>query len=174
MAVEIGKEAPDFELRDAQSKEKVRLSDFRGKKNVLLVFYPLAFSPVCSTEFCTLRDSNAELCSEDDLEVFGISVDSHYTLKAWMDAESFPVRMLADFWPHGAVSKLYGTFVEDFGIATRGTFLIDTAGIVRWMELEQTTVVRDQQGWKDALAKLRAGGKPALSSRAKRTAAERV
>lgn len=155
MAVEVGREAPDFELRDAQTKEKVRLSDFRGKKNVLVVFYPLAFSAVCTAEFCTLRDTNADLATDENVEVLGISVDSVWTLNAWLDQEKFPVRMLSDFWPHGEVAKRYGSFVEDRGIARRGTFLIDKQGIVRWMELEEPTVARDQAGWRKALADLK-------------------
>jgi len=154
MALEIGREAPDFELMDAQSKEKVKLSDFRGKKNVLLIFYPLAFSTICSMEFCELRDSNADLTGLDDVEVFGISVDTHWSLKVWQDQEEFPGRFLSDFWPHGEVAQSYGVFLDAVGIATRGTFLIDKDGILQWAEITAPLQARDQRSWREALAKV--------------------
>ena len=95
MSVEVGALAPDFVLKD-QNNQEVRLSDFRGVRNVLLVFYPLAFSPVCTTEFCALRDINADIAS-DDVEVIGVSVDSRWTLKAWKEAEHFNNKFVADF-----------------------------------------------------------------------------
>src|SRR5688572_21535732 len=103
MAVEVGEEAPDFLLPDSEGG-KTKLSDFRGKRNVLLVFYPLAFSPVCSTEFCMFRDVNSDIIRSGETEVLGISVDSVWTLRAWKKAEEFPNAFLSDFWPHGEVS----------------------------------------------------------------------
>lgn len=152
MAVEVGQEAPDFELPDSEGG-KTKLSDYRGKKNVLLVFYPLAFSPICTTEFCTFRDINADLADEET-EVLGISVDSVWSLRAWKDKEQYPCKFVADFWPHGAVSKQYGVFMEERGISVRGTFLIDKQGIVRWSELNQPLEARDQAGWRKALAEV--------------------
>lgn len=152
MAVEVGQEAPDFELQDSEGG-RTKLSSYRGRKNVLLVFYPLAFSPICLTEFCALRDVNADLVSEDT-EVIGISVDSRHTLKAWKEAEGFPNIFVADFWPHGEVARAYGVLSEERGSALRGTFLIDREGIVRWKEVLPTTEARDQAGWRKAIAEL--------------------
>ena len=115
MAVEIGDEAPDFELPD-QHGTPVKLSSFRGAKNVVLVFYPLAFSPVCSGELCALREEFPEV-NRDDVELLTVSVDSMFTHRAWADAENFQFSLLADFWPHGAVAKQYGVFDEDRGLA---------------------------------------------------------
>ena len=152
MSVEIGDEAPDFELPDSEDG-KTKLSDYRGRKNVLLVFYPLAFSPICTSEFCALRDINRDLQS-DDTEVLGISVDSRWTLKAWKEAEKFPNKFVADFWPHGEVGRAYGVLDEKRGTTLRGTFLIDKQGIIRWMEINPALEARDQAGWRKAISDL--------------------
>src|SRR5215469_1413398 len=123
MAVEIGDQAPDFQLKD-QHGTSVTLSEFRGKKNVVLVFYPLAFSGVCTGELCAMRDSFPE-SDRDDVEVLTVSVDSIYTHRAWADAEHFNFGLLSDFWPHGGVAKSYGVFDDALGLAVRGTFIID-------------------------------------------------
>src|ERR1700683_5284954 len=102
MAVEIGDVAPDFELPD-QHGTPVKLSSFRGSKNVVLVFYPLA----CSGELCGLRDDFPEV-DRDDVELLTVSVDSMFTHRAWADAEKFEFGLLSDFWPHGDVAKAYG------------------------------------------------------------------
>jgi peroxiredoxin len=152
MTVEVGQEAPDFTLPDSEGG-KTALSDFRGRKNVLLVFYPLAFSPICTKEFCTFRDVNADIQGETT-EVLGISVDSAWTLRAWKKAEGFPNVFLSDFWPHGEVARRYGVFIEERGVATRGTFLVDREGIVRWKEVHPPGEARDQGNWRKALAEL--------------------
>ena len=127
MAVEVGDKAPDFELKD-QHGTPVKLSSFAGQKNVVLVFYPLAFSGVCSGELAALR--------------------------AWDDAEHFGFGMLADFWPHGAVARSYGVFDENLGIATRGTFVIDKNGVVRWKVVNPVPQARDIAEYQKALAEL--------------------
>ncbi len=152
MPVEVGQEAPDFELPDSENG-KTKLSDYRGRKNVLLVFYPLAFSPICTSEFCALRDINADIGS-GDTEVLGVSVDSRWTLKAWKEAERFPNKFVADFWPHGEVGRAYGVFDEKRGTTLRGTFLIDKQGVIRWMEISPAIEARDQAGWRKAIADL--------------------
>jgi peroxiredoxin len=152
MAVEVGQEAPDFELRD-QHGTPVRLSDFRGSKNVVLVFYPLAFSGVCGSEMCALRDDFPAL-SRDDTELLTVSVDSVYTLRAWSDAEGFAFGMLSDFWPHGGVAAAYGVFDAERGIAARGTFIIDTSGVVRWKVVNPIPQARDVADYATALAAL--------------------
>jgi peroxiredoxin len=153
MAVEIGDEAPDFELPD-QHGTPVKLSSFRGKKNVVLVFYPLAFSPVCSGELCGLRDSFPEATSREDVELLTVSVDSFFTHRAWADAEKFEFSLLADFWPHGAVAKSYGVFDEDKGLAVRGTFVIDKQGKVTWKVVNPILQARDIADYQKALASL--------------------
>jgi peroxiredoxin len=152
MAIAIGDEAPDFELPD-QHGAPVKLSNFRGTKNVVLVFYPLAFSGVCSSELCALREDFPEV-NRDDVELITVSVDSFFTHRAWADAENFQFSLLADFWPHGAVAKDYGVFDEAKGIATRGTFIIDKDGIVRWTVVNPIPQARDIADYQKALAEL--------------------
>ena len=152
MAVDVGDIAPDFELKD-QHGTPVKLSSFRGSKNVVLVFYPLAFSGVCSGEMAALRDEFPE-ASRDDVELLAVSVDSGYALRAWDDAEHFRFEMLSDFWPHGAVARSYGVFDENLGIATRGTFVIDKNGVVRWKVVNPVPQARDIAEYQKALAEL--------------------
>jgi mycoredoxin-dependent peroxiredoxin len=152
MAIEIGDEAPDFELPD-QHGTPVKLSSFRGAKNVVLVFYPLAFSGVCTTELCALREDFPEV-NRDDVAVLTVSIDSVFTHRAWADQENFQFSLLSDFWPHGAVAKDYGVFNEDRGIATRGTFVIDKNGVVRWYVVNPIPQARDIADYQKALAEL--------------------
>ncbi len=154
MAVEVGEQAPDFELQD-QHGTPVRLSSFRGSKNVVLVFYPLAFSPVCNGELCAMRDDFPEASADgSDVEVLTVSVDSMFTHRAWADAEGFGFGLLSDFWPHGSVAAAYGVFDADRGLATRGTFVIDKAGIVRWKVVNPIPQARDIAEYQKALAAL--------------------
>ena len=152
MAIAIGDEAPDFELPD-QHGTKVKLSSFRGSKNVVLVFYPLAFSPVCSGELCALREEFPEV-DRDDVALLTVSVDSMFTHRAWADAEHFQFGLLADFWPHGQVAREYGVFDEDRGLAVRGTFVIDKDGVVRWSVVNPIPQARDIADYQTALAAL--------------------
>jgi mycoredoxin-dependent peroxiredoxin len=152
MAVEVGEQAPDFELTD-QHGTPVRLSSFRSAKNVVLVFYPLAFSGVCTGELCAIRDQFPEV-DRDDVEVLAVSVDSTFATRAWSDAEHFEFGLLSDFWPHGAVATQYGVFDSDRGIATRGTFIIDKDGVVRWKVVNPIPQARDLADYSKALAAL--------------------
>ena len=152
MAVEVGQEAPDFELRN-QHGERIRLSSFRGAKNVVLVFYPLAFSGVCGSELRALRDDFPEVTREDT-ELLTVSVDSVYVLRKWSDTEGFQFGLLSDFWPHGGVASLYGVFNADRGIAVRGTFIIAKAGVVRWKVVNPIPEARDIAEYQKALAAL--------------------
>jgi peroxiredoxin len=152
MAVEVGEQAPGFELPD-QHGTPVQLSSFRGSKNVVLVFYPLAFSGVCTGELCAMRDEFPEV-TRDDVELLTVSVDSTFTHRAWADAEQFSFGLLSDFWPHGDVAKSYGIFDEARGIATRGTFIIDKAGVVRWKVVNPIPQARDISEYQKALAEL--------------------
>ncbi|MEU4774962.1 peroxiredoxin [Micromonospora sp. NPDC023644] len=150
MPIEVGAEAPDFVLKD-QNNQEVRLSDFRGKRTVLLVFYPLAFTGICQGELCEVRDNLNDYVN-DDVQVLTVSVDSVYAHKIWADKEGYQFPLLADFWPHGAVAQSYGVFNDVAGIANRGTFVIDKAGVVRFAEMNMPGEARDQQGWRKALA----------------------
>jgi mycoredoxin-dependent peroxiredoxin len=152
MAVEVGDKAPDFELKD-QHGTPVSLSSFRGKKNVVLVFYPLAFSGVCSGELCAIRDQFPEV-TRDDVELVTVSVDSTFVLRTWAEQQHFNFTMLADFWPHGAVAKTYGVFDDKMGVATRGTFIIDKDGIVRWKVVNPIPQAREIADYQKALAEL--------------------
>ncbi|MGW4209619.1 peroxiredoxin [Lentzea sp. NPDC004789] len=154
MAVEVGSEAPDFTLND-YNKQPVTLSSFRGSKNVLLVFYPFAFSGICNGELCQLRDELATY-EDEDVQVLGVSVDTPFTLKAWANQEGYQFPLLSDFWPHGAVAQAYGVFNETAGMALRGTFLIDVSGVVRFAEVNAPGEARDQEAWKKAVASLKA------------------
>jgi peroxiredoxin len=126
MSLIIGDSAPDFELTN-QFGETVSLSSFKGKKPVVLVFYPLSFSGICTGELCEIRDNFAKFESEN-VELLAISVDSKYVQKQFAEHEGYKFSVLADFWPHGAVAKQYGVFIEDAGIANRATFVINQAG----------------------------------------------
>lgn len=152
MSVEVGGQAPGFELRD-QNNEWVRLSDFRDRKNVLLVFYPHAFTGTCQGELNQIRDNIGDFVT-DTLQVLTVSVDSVYAHKVWADRERFEFPLLSDFWPHGAVASEYGVFNEKFGFANRGTFLIDTVGVVRYVERNGPGEPRDVAAWRNAIAAL--------------------
>lgn len=152
MTVEVGSEAPDFTLND-YNKQPVQLSSFRGDKPVLVVFYPFAFSGICTGELCQLRDEFADYDNKG-VQILGISVDTPFSLKAWAEKEGYQFPLLSDFWPHGEVARAYGVFNEQAGLAVRGTFLIDTAGVVRFAEVNAPGEARDQQGWKKAVAEL--------------------
>ena len=150
MAPQVGSEAPDFTLRN-QNNEEVTLSEFRGRQNVLVVFYPFAFSGICTGELCAVRDDIGSF-QNSDVQVLAVSVDHPFTLKAWSEAQSYDFPLLADFWPHGGVAKAYGVFEESRGMAVRGTFLVDKSGVVRFAEVNGPGEARDQGAWKKALA----------------------
>jgi peroxiredoxin (alkyl hydroperoxide reductase subunit C) len=154
MPVEVGQRAPDFALRD-QNGQKVTLSSFRGRQNVLLVFYPFAFSRICTGELCQVRDDLPRY-QNPDLQILAISVDSPYALKSYAEAEGYEFPLLADFWPHGAVAKEYGVFNDISGMANRGTFLIDKDGVLRFTEMNAPGEARDQAVWQEAIAELAA------------------
>jgi mycoredoxin-dependent peroxiredoxin len=149
----VGELAPDFELLD-QHGTPVRLSSFRGRRNVLLVFYPWSFSGVCTGELCVLRDDLGSF-QNDDAQLLAVSIDSKYVQRVFADREGFEFPVLADFWPHGEVAQRYGVFDDVAGAALRGTFVIDREGIVRWSVLRGIPQARDPQEYRRVLAELR-------------------
>jgi peroxiredoxin len=150
MTLEIGKAAPDFTLKN-QFGEDVTLSSFKGKKNVVIVFYPFAFSGICTGELCSLRDDLGAY-HNDGSELLAISCDPMYSLKAFGEAEGYKFSLLADFWPHGAVASSYGVFNAERGMAIRGTFVFDKEGILRWQIVNGPGDARNAADYKAALA----------------------
>jgi peroxiredoxin len=123
-----GTPAPDFELVD-QHRQPHRLSDLRGR-SVVLVFYPWAFTSVCTGEMCAIRDRLPQLQNES-VHVLAVSCDARASLRAFAAAEGLDYPLLSDHWPHGEVARRYGVFDETAGAALRGTFVIDAEGVVR-------------------------------------------
>ncbi len=152
MAIEVGTEAPDFELKN-QHGELVKLSDFRGEKNVVVVFYPFAFTGVCTGELCSLEKELPHF-QNDDVQILAVSNDSPFTLRVFAEREGLEYPLLSDFWPHGAASRAYGVFDEEKGCAVRGTFVVDKEGIVRWSVVNGLPDARDQKEYLAALAAL--------------------
>jgi len=138
LAVRTGDRAPEFDLEEAYDRPRLRLSDFRGRRNVLLVFHPFAFTPVCGEE---ALDLEANLKSFDDAEtdVVFVSCDSSAARQAWKRQLGATYAFASDFWQHGATARAYGVFNEETGAARRGTFLIDKDGVVIW------TLVKDEK-----------------------------
>ncbi len=152
MPLAVGTEAPDFTLKD-QNNQLVTLSSYRGHKNVLLVFFPLAFTGICTGEFAGIRDHLPNF-QNDDVETLGISVGPSVTHKIWASQNGYLFPILSDFWPHGEVAQAYEVLNMDNGTPNRGTFVIDKRGIITWAEMNQPGQPRDQSAWENALAAL--------------------
>ena len=135
----VGASAPDFTLKDQDQKD-VRLSDYKGKKNVVLAFYPLDWSPVCTTENKCFNDDCAKFESANT-EVLGISRDSVYSHKAWQEALELKHRLLADMG--GEMAKKYGMWLDDKHITKRATVIVDKAGIVKHVKVQEILTARD-------------------------------
>jgi len=132
MGVSVGQAAPDFTLKD-QSQKDVKLSDFAGKKNVVLVFYPLDWSPTCTSEHvCFVNDMKS--FEQLDAEVLGVSVDSVWSHKAYADKMGIHYSLLADFNPRGAMAEKYGAFLADKGITNRSIVIINKLGKIAWIK----------------------------------------
>ena len=152
MAIEIGQEAPDFELKNPDN-EMVQLSSFRGSP-VALVFYPFAFSGICQDELCALRDANATF-ADAGVQVVAVSCDSRQVAKAWSDAHGLEYPVLSDHWPHGEAAQSFGVFNDAVGCANRTTFLIDADGVVvDVFGSGDLGTAREQDRYTEALAKL--------------------
>ena len=130
MAVGTGSEAPDFDL-EVERGRRVRLEDYKGRRNLLLVFHPFAFTAVCEEEALDLQE-NLPSFESADTDVVLVSCDSSATRQAWKEKLGLTYTLASDFWPHGAVAKAYGVFDEERGAPVRGTFLIDKDGVVVW------------------------------------------
>ncbi|NKE72634.1 peroxiredoxin [Candidatus Manganitrophus noduliformans] len=151
--IEVGDEAPDFILKDQDQKE-VKLSDFRGKKNVVLAFYPLDWSPVCTNENKCFTNDLPKF-QDTDTEVFGISIDSTWSHKAWADALGLKHRLLSDM-KRDAV-KNYGLYLEDANIGKRATVIVDKNGKVRYKKVQEILTARDNNDILKALETVKNG-----------------
>jgi peroxiredoxin len=151
MPIEVGQKAPDFTLKSQEQKE-VSLKDFRGK-NVVLAFYPLDFSPVCSKEHACFHDDFSQFKGLN-AQVLGISVDSAWAHKAFAEKLGIQYPLLADFHPKGAVAKQFGLYLEDKGITNRATVIIDKEGVVRYVQVYDIPQQRQNQELVEALKRL--------------------
>lgn len=151
MSLLIGDPAPDFTLVN-QFGESVSLSQFKGK-NVVIVFYPLSFSGVCTGELCELRDNFAQF-ENANVELLAISVDSKFVQKRFAESEGYKFNVLADFWPHGEVAQRYGVFLEESGIANRATFVINKEGVLVAKFVTAPGQARSLEEYQKALATL--------------------
>ena len=149
MSVEVGSQAPDFTLRN-ENGEEVTLSSLRGQ-NVVLVFYPFAFSSMCTKELHDVTGLEQKF-GDAHAQVFGVSVDSPFTLKAFRKQENLTPHLLSDFEPKGAVAQQYGAYLDGLGFATRATFVIDKDGDVAWKQVNSPGEARDQEQAVEALA----------------------
>lgn len=141
MAIAIGQTAPDFTLQN-QDKKDVKLSDFAGKKNVVLVWYPLDWSPVCTNEHaCLVNDLKS--FEALDAEVLGVSVDSVWSHKAYAEKMGIKYSLLADFQPRGAMADKYGVYLADKGITGRAIVIVNKAGKIGWIKNYDIPVVPD-------------------------------
>lgn len=141
MSIAVGQVAPDFTLQN-QDKKDVKLSDFAGKKNVVLIWYPLDWSPVCTNEHaCVVNEMKA--FETLDAEILGISVDSTWSHKAYAEKMHITYSLLADFQPRGAASEKYGVFLADKGITGRAIAIINKEGKIAWFKNYDIPVVPD-------------------------------
>lgn len=148
----IGSVAPDFTLRDHHGQD-VTLSAAVQDGPVLVVFYPFAFSGLCTSELCALRDDLSSF-TDAGVQVLAVSCDPMWSLRAFAAAQGYEFSLLSDFWPHGEVARRYGVFDDGSGRATRGTFLVDADGVLRWSVLNGPGEARDIADYRAAVAAL--------------------
>ena len=153
MPIAVGQPAPEFALKD-QNQQEVKLADFKGKKNVVIVFYPLDWSPICTKEHACFVNDMKRL-EQLDAQVLGVSVDSVWSHKAWAEKMSIPYPLLADFQPRGAVASQFGAYLADRGITGRAIAIIDKAGKLAWFKQYDIPVVPDIEEVKQVLAHLK-------------------
>lgn len=148
----VGATAPDFSLRDQHGRE-VALSSLRGERAALVIFYPFAWSSRCTGELGQIRDELPGF-ENDQVQVLAVSCDPVHTLRAWSQDQGYTFPLLSDFWPHGAAADAYGVFDTEAGMATRGTFLVDRDGVLRWSVVNGPGQARDPGQYRTALAAL--------------------
>jgi peroxiredoxin len=146
----VGEPAPEFSLKD-QSQKEVKLSDFRGRKRVVLMFYPLDWSPVCTNEHACFVNQMKQF-EQLDAQVLGLSVDSVWSHKAYAEKMGIQYPLLADFHPRGAVAARYGVYLADKGITGRAISIIDRDGKLAWHKNYDIPVVPDLQEVASALS----------------------
>ena len=152
MAVTVGQPAPEFTSKD-QNQQEVKLADFKGKKSVVLMFYPLDWSPVCSNEHaCMVND--LKKFESLDAQVLGISVDSVWSHKAFAEKMKISYPLLADFQPRGALAEKYGVYLPEKGITGRAIFIIDKQGKVAWAKNYDIPTLPDVNEVAEALKKI--------------------
>src|ERR1700739_56993 len=152
MSIAIGQSAPEFTLRD-QSQKEVKLSDFSGKRNVVIIFYPLDFSPICTNEHaCFVNDMK----TFDKLipHVLDISVYSVWAYKDFAEKIGLGYPLLPDFQPRGAVADKFGVYLADKGITGRAIAIVDKGGKIAWLKNYDITTVPDMTEMSHALAKV--------------------
>jgi mycoredoxin-dependent peroxiredoxin len=142
MAVRTGDAAPEFDL-EVTHADRVRLSDFRGRSNVLLVFHPFAFTPVCEDEARDLQE-NLQSFRDAQTEIVFVSCDPSAARQAWKEQLGAEYTFASDFWPHGAAAKAYGIFNDESGAPHRGTFLVDREGTVIWSLVKERDEYREE------------------------------
>ncbi|HYJ66042.1 MAG TPA: peroxiredoxin [Nocardioidaceae bacterium] len=130
MSIDVGQQAPDFTLKD-QHGQDVTLSSYRGDKAVMVMFYPFAFSRICTSELCDVRDHLSSFVN-DNVLLLAVSCDPMFALRAYSEHDNLTYPLLSDFWPHGEVARAYGVFNESAGCAIRGSYLVDREGVVVW------------------------------------------
>jgi peroxiredoxin len=154
MSIAVGQAAPDFTLQN-QNKEEVSLASFAGKKNVVLMFYPLDWSPVCTNEHaCFVNEMKS--FETLDAEVLGVSVDSVWSHKAYAEKMNIKYSLLADFQPRGAMAEKYGVYLADKGITGRAIVIVNKAGKIAWIKNYDIPVVPDLKEVAAALQQVKA------------------
>jgi peroxiredoxin len=153
MSIAVGQAAPEFALKD-QSMAEVKLADFRGKKNVVLMFYPLDWSPVCTNEHACVVNAMKQF-ETLDAQVLGLSVDSAWSHKAYAEKMGIRYPLLADFNPRGAVADKFGVYLADKGITGRAIAIVDKAGKIAWFKNYYIPVVPDIDEVAKALAQVK-------------------
>ena len=153
MPIAVGQAAPDFTLKD-QSQKEIKLSEFAGKRNVVLIFYPLDFSPICTNEHACFVNDMKQFESLD-AQVLGLSVDSVWAHKAFAEKMGIKYPLLADFHPRGAVAEKFGVYLADKGITGRAIAIINKAGNIAWFKNYDIPVVPDMGEVSKALAAVR-------------------
>ena len=142
MAISTGDGAPDFDLQ-VEGSQRVRLADFSGRRNVLLVFHPFAWTPICEEEARDLEENLPSFASAET-DVVLVSCDPPASRQAWKEHLGLSYTLASDFWPHGEAAKAYGIFDESKGAPIRGTFLIDKDGVVVWSLVNDADTRREQ------------------------------